>query len=178
MALFAAVQCFPLREYAGIRAQTLEPTDSVYVTGTVSNFNDWRPMTGCTVQLEQDGDTVATTISTADGSFAFAPLPAGRYTLRVSREFSFYRADFVLASSADLNIAVDTVRRMQLRPVEVKQTRRSTNTLLITSYNDIRLWNLSGEMGLPRTADVGDLNSRNPFIRYGSRAMTFWKNYD
>ena len=157
-------------------AQDEEVPDSVLVMGTVRNFNQWTPMQDCTVQLKQDGNIVASTVSEEDGSFAFSPVPSGVYSLHVSREFSFYRADLVLADNAELSIAVDTIKHLALQPVDIFGTRSIWYDIKIEDPDDSRLWNLSGQMEGPYLdASVGDPGSSNPFIAYGSHYVpTKW----
>ncbi len=150
-------------------AQDEEVPDSVLVMGTVRNFNQWTPMEGCTVLLKQGNDTVASTLSEEDGSFAFSPVPSGVYSLHVSREFSFYRADLALADNAELNIAVDTIKHLTLRPVNISEARPIWSDMKIVNPDDSRLWNFSGQMGSKyRDASVGDPEACNPYIALGS----------
>ena len=136
-----------------LRAQT----DSVMVFGTVTNYHMGTPMAACKVILSQEADTLCTAWSDAEGFFLLPQVPKGSYTLSVERDFSLYTANLVLAENAELGISVDTVKHVQMHPVTITAPKHMLQERLITSPDDPRLWNFSGNMHESFPASVGGL---------------------
>lgn len=131
--------------------------DSVVVFGSVTNFHMGTPMPACTIHLIQGEDTLYSSLSDAEGFFFIKGVPTGNYTLSVEREFSLYMANLVLAENAELSISVDTVRHVDLMPVRVTSSKHQLDGKLITTPEDPRLWDFSGEMRESFPANIGGL---------------------
>lgn len=131
--------------------------DSVMVFGSVTNFHMGTPMPACTIHLIQGEDTLFTSMSDAEGFFFIKGVPTGSYNLTVEREFSLYMANLVLAENAELSISVDTVRHVDLMPVRVTSPKHQLGNALITTPDNPRLWNFSGEMRESFPANIGGL---------------------
>lgn len=118
-----------------------QQVDSAMVTGIVYNQHTGYTMSYCTVQMLQGDDTVATAVTDVLGEFSLGKLPVGVYRLRVQREFSLSKMDLALYGDADLSIAVDTIKLIDLPTVSVVAPRNmlSSSGQLITSPENPRL---------------------------------------
>ena len=138
--------------------------DSVFVTGTVVDHLTGAPQSSCTVHLLRGTDTAATALCDEEGDFATGLMPAGAYTLNVVLNGRHvYQMDLVLGDNASLNIAVitDTFSFRTLRPVEVTAKKSMLGSLQITSVDDSRLWNFSGQMDFNDRSASLDLSGGN-----------------
>ena len=152
----------PLLLMGTARAQV----DTVFVGGTVVNNLTLRPMPHCLVLLSQGGRAVATRVCDAEGAFFIDTLPTGTYTLAVEAAgLPLFRGDFELRESAELDIRVDTLQRVELEAVTVSdrrpeplplvEPRHRLGTELVTSADDRRLWSISGHVeAAPAAADL------------------------
>ena len=123
--------------------------DSVLVMGIVVDHLSNEPQPHCLLHFVQGSDTAAIVHCDEEGYFLSAPLPVGNYTLCATlKGHQVYRADLVLNDNAALYISIitDTFSFRNLQAINVKERRRQLGTLLISSYNDTRMWNLSGQM--------------------------------
>ena len=125
-----------------------DEVDSAWVMGVVYNLQNGQPMPYCTITLLQGADTVAVVQTDVTGEFMTGRQPAGVYNLQVKREFALYTMDLALYGDANLSIAVDTVKHIDLPTVNVVAPRNmlSSSGLLITSPNDYRLTYTVGGM--------------------------------
>ena len=142
-------------------AQEPDMPDSVFVTGTVVDHLTGEPQPYSIVQLLRGTDTAATAMCDEEGDFATDRVPAGAYTLNVILDGRHvYQMDMVLGDNASLNIAVitDTFSIRTLRPAEVKAIKRMLGTLLISSVDDTRLWDFSGQMDFSDRSASNDLS--------------------
>lgn len=162
-----------------------EVADSVVVLGRVVNRLSGEAEPYCQVSFLQGADTMTVVVSDAAGEFGTDPMPAGSYGLCVTlKGMTLYRADLVLNSNAELYISVitDSFYFRQLQPVEVTAQKSKLGYLLISSPDDVRLWDLNGNM-------EGDASSKrsvdpnNPENLIGATLMFFspgldvsWKN--
>ena len=136
---------------AAVATVSRAQSDTIVVTGTVYNQHTRESEPYCFVQLLQDKMPKVSCLSDSNGIFSFDSLPTGIYTLQVSvGRTMLYKTDFELSESAYISIYVDTLQFISLRPFNVSAPRRTPHMLgdrLITSANDDRLWNFSGQMG-------------------------------
>ena len=146
-----------------LAAQQISEADRVIVMGIVVDHLTNEPQPYCLLQFIHATDT-ATVRCDEEGYFVTDRLPAGTYTLTaILKGKQVYQADLILNDNAALYIAVitDTFTFRTLQTVDVKAIRRSPGTQLITSYNDTRMWNLSGKMDYDDRSASKDL-SGNP----------------
>lgn len=135
---------------AALRAQEEADTLFVMVQGTVVNQISGRPEPYSVVRLLQADSVRATAPCDSDGWFGFRAIPAGSYVLEVQvRGLTFYQADLVLRQNVELNIGVitDSIRLRVLREVQVYALKHMVGSLLISSHDDMRLWNLTYRKG-------------------------------
>lgn len=143
-----------------------EPTmsDSIFVMGTVVDHLSGEPQPYCLLQFVNGTDTVAAVRCDSEGGFATDLMPTGSYSLGVTLKGQVvYRSDLVLNDNAVLHIAVitDTFTFRNLRPIDVKSRMRHPGTVLISSADDVRLWDLSGRMDGNASASVDLSGSPN-----------------
>ena len=125
---------------AGLWAQ--EPVEErLTLTGTVYDRYSNEPLPWCILRFMQDSMTRAMVVTDRDGQFVLEGIPAGTYSLHAMvHGRSLHQADLVLNQSANLSIAIDTVRLVNLRPVTIRQPKNMLGPSLITSTHDLRLW--------------------------------------
>jgi len=148
---------------APLAAQQPSATDRVTVMGAVVDHLTNEPQPYCLLQFIHGTDTVAVRCD-EEGFFVSDRMSVGAYTLTaILKGKQVYRADLVLNDNAALHIAVitDTFTLRNLQTVDVKAIRRHPGTLLITSNDDTRMWNLSGQMDYDDRSASKDL-SGNP----------------
>ena len=125
----------------GLQAQETVGEDRLTLTGTVVDRYSNEPMPWCILRFMQDSVTRATVVTDRDGQFVLEGIPAGTYSLHAMvHGRSLHQADLLLNQSANLAIAIDTVRLVNLRPVNIRQPRNMLGSSLITSTHDLRLW--------------------------------------
>ena len=168
-----------------LHAQEVAP-DSVIVMGTVVDHLTNEPQPNCLLYFLCGADTVATVCCDDEGCF-INRLPVGAYTLYVTLVGQrVYQSDLVLDDNAALHITIitDSFSFRMLQPVEVTALKSKLGYLLINDPDDIRLWDLNGNM-------EGDASSKrsvdpnNPENSIGATLMFFspgldvsWKNSD
>ena len=148
---------------APLAAQQPSATDRVTVMGAVVDHLTNEPQPYCLLQFIHGTDTVAVRCD-EDGFFVSDRMPVGAYTLTaILKGKQVYRADLVLNDNAALHIAVitDSFTFRNLQTVDVQARKRQPGTQLITSYDDSRMWNLSGQMDYDDRSASQDL-SGNP----------------
>ena len=166
-----------------LRAQEAVP-DSVIVMGTVVDHLTNEPQPNCLLQFLYGADTSAT-VRCDDEGFFIDCLPVGAYTLRVTLNgHQVYLTNLVLNDNAALHIAVitDSFSFRMLQPVEVTARKSKLGYLLINDPDDVRLWDLNGNMeGDASSKRSVDPNNPENFI--GATLMFFspgldvsWKN--
>ena len=96
-----------------------DEVDSAWVMGMVYNMHNGRPMPYCTVSLLRGDDTVAVARTDENGEFMMGRHSTGEYRMQVRREFALYTMDLGLYGDALLSMAVDTVKHVDLVPVNV-----------------------------------------------------------
>ena len=118
-----------------------DEVDSAWVMGMVYNMHNGRPMPYCTVSLLRGDDTVAVARTDENGEFMMGRHSTGEYRMQVRREFALYTMDLGLYGDALLSMAVDTVKHVDLVPVNVVAPRNmlSNSGQLITSPDDPRM---------------------------------------
>ena len=133
-----------------IRAQEYSSSsDSVIVMGTVVDHLTGAPQPYCRLHFIQGVDTAATLLCDNEGFFLFESLLTGSYTLSVTlRGQQVYKSDLVLNDNAALHIAIitDSFSFRNLKPVEVTAMKSQLGYLLIDSPDDVRLWDMDGNM--------------------------------
>lgn len=150
--------------FGRLSAQEPVATDSVIVMGVVVDHLTQEPQPYCLLHFIRTTDTAATVRCDKEGYFVSGRLPAGAYTLSATlKGQQVYRADLVLNDNAALYIAVitDSFTFRNLQTVDVQARKRQPGTQLITSYDDSRMWNLSGQMDYDDRSASQDL-SGNP----------------
>ena len=161
-----------------LHAQEAVP-DSVIVMGTVVDHLTNEPQPNCLLQFLCGTDTSATVRCDEEGYFIDS-LPVGAYTLRVTLNgHQVYLTDLVLNDNAALHIAVitDSFSFRILQPVEVTALKSKLGYLLINDPDDVRLWDMSGNM-------EGDASSKrsadpnNPENLIGTTLMFFSPGLD
>ncbi len=154
---------------ASLRAQD----NHILISGIVRNLHTSRPQPHCLVQLLQGGVAQARRVADEEGYFLIDSLPAGTYTLQVSVGLlPALKAEMELLDDAHLSLFVDTLQTVNLRTVTISDQRpmpplpnHELGEQLITSADDIRLWNLSGRMteSGPACADLSTCPASNYF---------------
>lgn len=124
----------------GLRAQ--EPVgERLTLTGIVVDRYSGEPRPWCILRFVQDSVTRAMVVTDREGQFVLDSLPAGTYSLHAMiHGQNLHQTDLVLNQSANLSIAIDTVRLVNLRPVTVTGAKSKLGSSLITSVHDLRLW--------------------------------------
>ena len=148
---------------APLAAQQPSATDRVTVMGAVVDHLTNEPQPYCLLQFIHGTDTVAVRCD-EEGFFVSDRMSVGAYTLTaILKGKQVYRADLVLNDNAALHIAVitDSFTFRNLQTVDVQARKRQPGTQLITSYDDSRMWNLSGQMDYDDRSASQDL-SGNP----------------
>lgn len=138
--------------------------DRVLVLGSVVDHLSGEPQPYCLLQFVNGQDTVAAVRCDSEGYFVTDPMPTGSYSLSVTLKGQVvYRSDLVLNDNAALHIAVitDTFTFRKLRPIDVKSRKRQPGMVLISSADDVRLWDLSGRMDGNASASVDLSGSPN-----------------
>ncbi len=130
-----------------LAAQTVE---MIYVEGEVVNVVENIPLPFCEVQMLKGTKAVSHAKCDGAGNYVIPAMPAGEYALLIT-QFG------------------DTTDLKQINLVEIKilapRHMLAKMGLLITSPNDPRLWNFSGEMdGNDRSAAVADPGSCNEYL--------------
>ncbi len=137
--------------------------DSLTVIGTVVNGVDDNVLPLCKVHLIKDGICWASGISDYDGNYSLPPVVAGDYTflvtqfgdtlmcvkgLRLSRNTMVRSVIQPPTGGFSMLPAISVGGLVQLRPVSVRARRNLLYGmgLMITSPDDERLWNFSGQM--------------------------------
>jgi hypothetical protein len=137
--------------------------DSLTVIGTVVNGVDDNVLPLCKVHLIKDGICWASGISDYDGNYSLPPVVAGDYTflvtqfgdtlmcvrgLRLSRNTMVRSVIQPPTGGFSTLPAISVGGLVQLRPVSVSARKNLLYGLglLITSPNDHRLWNFSGQI--------------------------------
>ena len=181
---------------------TRSQADSLTVVGIVVNEVDGNVLPLCNVQLFQEGHSVASALTDYDGRYVMPPLAAGSYTFLITqfgdtmicyKGLSLTRNTRVRsivtpppAGVGELPLPPNHPQMVWLQPVNIRGTRNLLYKmgLLITSPNDLRLWNFSGREEL---IDIGPVNvdlswptptGRNPYRRTMLRTPPIWILFD
>lgn len=118
--------------------------DSVMLGGRVVNHHTDRIYSNCYMRFVQDGHTVAETVTDTGGEFMVPALPVGRVELHVKlKGLLFHQADLDLNENAYLTVAVDTIKLITLKAINVMAAKHMLGSLQITSRHDTRLWGLT-----------------------------------
>lgn len=135
-----------------LHAQVADEGDSVMLTGIVVNHHTNKPYPYCPMHFVRSDSTAYEVTAGADGSFATAILPTGRYALLVKiKGIMYHHSDIDLQENAFLTVAIDTIRLITLKAITVVAARHMLGSLQITSRHDTRLWGF--------TAGYRDANS-------------------
>lgn len=127
-----------------LHAQTADEGDSVMLTGIVLNHHTNKPYPYCPLRLVRSDSTAYDLTTGADGTFATAMLPTGRYALLVKiKGILYHHADLDLHENAFLTVAIDTIKLITLKAITVVAAKHMLGQLQITSRHDLRLWGLS-----------------------------------
>ena len=155
------VICLLLLFGVNAKAQESVPSDSVIVMGMVVNRLSGEPEPYCKICFLRGADTVAMTMSDNMGEFGLEGLLTGHYGLSVELHgMTLYQADLVLNDNASLYLSVitDSFQMRNLHEVQVVAPKHMLGELQMTSPNDIRLWDMSGQMD----GDASSSNSCDP----------------
>lgn len=177
---------------------TRSQADSLTVVGIVVNEVDGNVLPLCNVQLFQEGHSVASALTDYDGRYVMPPLAAGSYTFLVTQfgdTMMCYKGLILTrntrvrsvvtpppAGVGELPLPPNHPQMVWLQPVNIRGTRNLLYKmgLLITSPNDLRLWNFCGRAEL---IDIGPANvdlswptptGRNPYRRTMLRTPPIW----
>ena len=162
-----------------LKAQVADEGDSVMLTGIVLNHHTNKPYPYCPLRLVRSDSTAYDLTAGADGTFATAMLPTGRYALLVKiKGILYHHADLDLLENAHLNVAIDTLKLITLKAITIVAAKHMLGQLQITSRHDTRLWgftagyrNANSSVALPPDAH-GNLDD-GPELEDGSRAPMF-----
>ena len=154
-------------------------TDSVWMEGRVTNAATGEPQSLCEVQLHGSISSIA--FCDDQGYFSIGWVPVGVYTLSVLSEGkTLHYAELKLEENAMVNIALmnsDTVMFRALRTVTVTETKHKLGDRLITSPDDMRLWNFNNNPILygigPASSSCG--NSRGADYFSDKRNLAAWR---
>lgn len=173
-------------------------SDSLTVEGIIVNEVDGNVLPLCNVQLLQEGHCVASALTDYDGRFVMPPLAAGSYTFLVTQfgdTMMCYKGLILTRNTRvrsvvtpppagidELPLPPNHPQMVWLQPVNIRGTRNLLYKmgLLITSPNDLRLWNFCGRAEL---IDIGPANldlswptptGRNPYRRTMLRTPPIW----
>ena len=177
---------------------TRSQADSLTVVGIVVNEVDGNVLPLCNVQLFQEGHSVASALTDYDGRYVMPPLAAGSYTFLVTQfgdTMMCYKGLILTRNTRvrsvvtpppagidELPLPPNHPQMVWLQPVNIRGTRNLLYKmgLLITSPNDLRLWNFCGRAEL---IDIGPANvdlswptptGRNPYRRTMLRTPPIW----
>ncbi len=127
-----------------LKAQVADEGDSVMLTGVVVNHHTNKPYPYCPMRFVRSDSTAYEVTAGADGSFATAMLPTGRYALHVKiKGIMYHHSDIDLQENAFLTVAIDTIRLITLKAITVVAAKHMLGQLQITSRHDTRLWGLT-----------------------------------
>lgn len=173
-------------------------SDSLTVEGIIVNEVDGNVLPLCNVQLLQEGHCVASALTDYDGRFVMPTLATGSYTFLVTQfgdTMMYYKSlrltrDALVrsvvtpppAGVGELPLPPNHPQMVWLNTVSVYAKRNMLYKmgLLITSPNDLRLWNFCGRAEL---IDIGPANldlswptptGRNPYRRTMLRTPPIW----
>ena len=160
-----------------LKAQVADEGDSVMLTGIVVNHHTNKPYPYCPMRFVRSDSTVYDLTTEADGSFATALLPTGRYALLVKiKGIMYHHSDLDLRENAFLTVAIDTIRLITLKAITVVAAKHMLGQLQITSRHDTRLWgltagyrNANSSVALPPDAhgNIDDGPDGAPVFPYG-----------
>ncbi len=174
-------------------------SDSLTVEGIIVNEVDGNVLPLCNVQLLQEGHCVASALTDYDGRFVMPTLATGSYTFLVTQfgdTMMYYKSlrltrDALVrsvvtpppAGVGELPLPPNHPQMVWLNTVSVYAKRNMLYKmgLLITSPNDLRLWNFNGIWELmdagPASADLSwpTLNGRNPYVRSMLLTPPIWE---
>lgn len=177
---------------------TRSQADSLTVVGIVVNEVDGNVLPLCNVQLFQEGHSVASALTDYDGRYVMPPLAAGSYTFLVTQfgdTMMCYKGLILTRNTRvrsvvtpppagidELPLPPNHPQMVWLQPVNIRGTRNLLYKmgLLITSPNDLRLWNFCRRAEL---IDIGPANldlswptptGRNPYRRTMLRTPPIW----
>lgn len=177
---------------------TRSQADSLTVEGIVVNEVDGNVLPLCNVQLFHEGHSVASALTDYDGRYVMPALAAGSYTFLVTQfgdTMMCYKGLILTRNTRvrsvvtpppagidELPLPPNHPQMVWLQPVNIRGTRNMLYKmgLLITSPNDLRLWNFSGREEL---IDIGPANvdlswptptGRNPYRRTMLRTPPIW----
>lgn len=182
LALGLAAMCLCGR----LAAQTVE---MIYVEGEVVNVVENIPLPFCEVQMLRGTKAVSHAKCDGAGNYVIPSMPAGEYALlitqfgdtlmhvkgvRLERDSRIItRVALPDASKGQMWLPTD-LKQINLGEIKILAPRHmlAKMGLLITSPNDPRLWNFSGEMdGNDRSAAVADPGSCNEYLN-SNRGLT------
>ena len=173
-------------------------SDSLTVEGIIVNEVDGNVLPLCNVQLFQEGHSAASALTDYDGRYVMPPLAAGSYTFLVTQfgdTMMCYKGLILTRNTRvrsvvtpppagidELPLPPNHPQMVWLQPVNIRGTRNLLYKmgLLITSPNDLRLWNFCGRAEL---IDIGPANldlswptptGRNPYRRTMLRTPPIW----
>ncbi len=183
--------------------QAQETGDAVAVDGIVINSVDGEGLTLCVVQLFQDGVCRARTVSDYAGRYHIPSISSGSYNILVVqfgdtlchykglsvdrntliRHFVYPPANITSVPTIDYGLGIRMLRPATVR-LKVKNLLEPLG-LLITSPNDSRLWNYSGQLlAGPANEDISwpGPGGGNPFLALLTLVCPglepSWKNCD
>lgn len=165
-----------------LKAQVADEGDSVMLTGIVVNHHTNKPYPYCPMHFVRSDSTVYDLTTEADGSFATAMLPTGRYALHLKiKGIMYHHSDLDLHENAFLTVAIDTIKLITLKAITVVAAKHMLGQLQITSRHDTRLWGLTagyrnGNSSVALPPDAHGNIDDGPNLDDGSRAPVFDPN--